>query len=297
MKPVLFEHPYIDSYPVMLAIGFFFAWLTMRIRARQIGLAVSHVDNLGLIAPLAGLAGGRFFARFFYAKLTFLESLQVWKGEGFIFFGGVLGATTVVLIYAVIFRLPILKLLDCIAPSLALGLAFGRIGCFMGGCCWGDLCADPAVAARIQDHEARARIQSLPFISPAKFPLAVTFPRESDIYKQHAKWSLISGEEGRSLPVHPVQLYESALAFILTIVLWKAWKRPHRDGDITIMMLLGYAFVRFCMEFLRADNRLNDWGLTFSQMTSLWIAAFCLICLVVRFAVRPDPVVLATATG
>lgn len=283
MKPVLFAHPYIDSYPVLLLLGFFFGWLFARMRARGAGLHTAHIDNLGLIAALAGLAGGRFFARFFYAHLSFWESLKLWKGEGLIFYGGFLVAAAAVIVYVVAFKLPLLKWLDCIAPSVAVGLAFGRIGCFLAGCCWGDVCVDSGQLTGIQNLEARQRLQTIPVLSPAHFPLAVSFPAGSDPYNQHLKWGLIRAQATRSLPVHPVQLYESALAFLLTFLLWKAWSRPHRDGEISLALLLAYAFIRFCMEFFRADNSLNDWNLTFSQMVSLWIAAFCLLLLGLRF--------------
>jgi phosphatidylglycerol:prolipoprotein diacylglycerol transferase len=242
-----------------------------------------------MIAPVTGLAGGRFFARYFYSHLGLIESLKLWKGEGLIFYGGFLVAAAAVIAYIVFFRLPLLKWVDCLAPSAAVGLAFGRIGCFLGGCCWGDICADPSVLSDVGSLEARERLQSIPYVSYAGFPLAVRFPKGSDPYKQHQKWGLLTGDEEHSLPVHPVQLYEAAAAFGLTGLLWWAWKRPHREGDITLALLLGYAFIRFCTEFLRADNALNGWGLTFSQVVSLWIAAFCGLALVARTVLSRAP--------
>jgi phosphatidylglycerol:prolipoprotein diacylglycerol transferase len=123
--------------------------------------------------------------------------------------------------------------------------------------------------------------------------MAVTFPRKSEVWEQHLKLNLISSDSMRSLPVHPVQLYESALAFLLAFMLWRTLSRPHRDGQVCCGMLLGYALIRYSVEFLRADNKPVYWGMTLSQVISLLMAAVAIALLLSRRAGR-EPKIAAS---
>jgi phosphatidylglycerol---prolipoprotein diacylglyceryl transferase len=270
MKPALLLYPHISSYPVLLLLGFFFGWLLARARADRYGILRRDLDNICLLLPIAGLFGARLFARLFYAKLPLLEALKVWEGDGLVFYGGFLFGALAVILYGAFRKLHLVKLVDCVAPSVAVGLAFGRVGCFLAGCCWGDVCIDHSQLASNKDPVAMARIQTFPQISQNGFPLAVQFPQKSDIYKQHARLNLVGPESTKSLPVHPVQLYEAALAALLAFYLVKR-SRIAGPGDVALMMLVGYALIRFATEFLRADNRIYAFGMTFSQVVSVYI--------------------------
>lgn len=283
MKPALSQFPHISSYPVLLLAGFFFGWLLVRFRARRCGLRGADIDNLALLLPLAGLFGARLFARLFYEKAPWLEALQVWKGDGLVFYGGFIGGVLAVLIYGWLRRIRLLALADCFAPAVPLGLAFGRIGCFLAGCCWGDLCVDPSQLAVLRNPVIVEQVRTFPSFSPRDFPLAVRFPARSEAARQHVKLGLIPPNAAASLPVHPVQLYEAALALLLCLLLDRASRNAHPEL-VSLAMLSGYAWIRFCTEFFRADNKLNGAGLTFSQGVSLWIAAFCLLVLLLRAA-------------
>jgi len=292
MKPEFIPYPvHIDSYPVFLLLGFFFGYLLARRRAASQGLATRHIDNIALILLVAGPFGARLFSRLFELHLGFWEALKVLNGGGLVFYGGFLVSVFVVLVYATVARISLLTILDTGAPPAALGLAFGRIGCFMAGCCWGDLCVDASQIGRISDQSVIYQVWTLPAISSGRFPLAVTFPKGSDIYLQHQKLGLLTNTAERSLPVHPVQLYESALAFILCWVL--ARMKSASPGEVFIGLLFGYAFIRFTVEFLRADNSPSYWGMTLSQLLSLLIAALCAFTILarkMRFLLAPVPV-------
>src|SRR5262245_4999476 len=134
MKPALLLYPHISAYPVLLLFGFFFGWLLARSRARFYGILLHALATIGLLLSFACLFGARFFARLFYAKLRFLEALKVWEGDGLVFYGGFLFGIGAVLLYGFVRKIRLLNLVDCVAPTVALGLAFGRIGCFMAGC-------------------------------------------------------------------------------------------------------------------------------------------------------------------
>ena len=282
MKPALFLYPHISAYPVLLLLGFFFGWLLARSRARFYGIVPRDLDNIGLLLPIAGLFGARFFARLFYAKLPFLEALKVWEGDGLVFYGGFLFGIGAVLLYGFVRRIRLLSLVDCLAPTVALGLAFGRVGCFMAGCCWGDLCVSQAQLAAIDDPQIVKRVQTLPVVSQPNWPLAVRFPRKSDAYQQHAKLGLVDAANAKSLPVHPVQLYEAFLAAGLCVYLCLRSRTARHPGDVALAMLVGYALIRFATEFLRADNKVYALGLTFSQVVSIWILTGCAIWIAVR---------------
>ena len=282
MKPALLLYPHVSAYPVLLLLGFFFGWLLARSRARFYGILPRDLDNISLILPIAGLFGARFFARLFYAKLPLLEALKVWEGDGLVFYGGFLFSIGAVLLYGIVRRIRLLKLVDCLAPSVALGLAFGRIGCFMAGCCWGDVCASRAELAVVEDSQIVGRIQTFPAISQADWPLAMKFPQRSDAHQQHVKLGLTSARTAKSLPVHPVQLYEAFLAAGLCIYLCLRSRTARHHGDIAFAMLIGYALIRFATEFLRADNKVYAFGLTFSQVVSIWILLACVIGIALR---------------
>jgi phosphatidylglycerol---prolipoprotein diacylglyceryl transferase len=283
MKPALLLYPHISSYPVLLLLGFFFGWLLARARAPRYGIVPCDLDNISLLLPLAGLFGARLFARLFYMKLPLLEALRFWEGDGLVFYGGFLFGALAVFLYGAVRKLKLVNLVDCVAPSVAVGLAFGRIGCFLAGCCWGDVCVNDSQLAATHDRVAIARIHTFPQISPSGFPLAVQFPKKSDIYKQHARLNLVSPESAKSLPVHPVQLYEAALAALLAFYLVK--RSPSaRPGDVALMMLVGYAVIRFATEFLRADNKVYALGMTFSQVVSVYILLGCALIAGIRAA-------------
>lgn len=289
MKPALLLYPHVSSYPVLLLLGFFFGWLLARSRARFYGILPRDLDNIGLILPIAGLFGARLFARLFYAKLPLLEALKVWEGDGLVFYGGFLFGISAVLLYGLFRRIPLLNLVDCVAPTVAMGLAFGRVGCFLAGCCWGDVCVDRGQLSAIQDPQVMSRIQTFPAISQAGWPLAVQFPEKSDAYKQHSKLGVMTAASRESLPVHPVQLYEAVLAAGLCVYLCLRSKGARHRGDIALLMLVGYALIRFATEFLRADNKVYAFGLTFSQVMSVWILLGSVICISLRAILQREP--------
>jgi len=82
-----------------------------------------------------------------------------------------------------------------LAAPLAVGLAFGRIGCFMAGCCWGDVCVDQSKLAALPDAKVRYQIDTVPFLSPARFPLAVQFPTDCGALNQHIALGLLPPTE------------------------------------------------------------------------------------------------------
>jgi phosphatidylglycerol---prolipoprotein diacylglyceryl transferase len=271
MHPSLYEPLHLQWYPALLLLGYFAGWLIMRIRAKNAGIDPRHADNLVLLILISGLVGARLAARLFYAPhISFIDSFAVWRGGGMVFYGGFIGGALTALIYARVKKLPIAKFLDVCAPGVAAGLALGRVGCFMVGCCFGDICALPANHSL--DPQTAYQVRTLPILSP-EF-LGVQFPKKSDAFKQHEKLGLLEPTSVRSLPVHAVQLYEAFIAGALA--LWLCRRKPLFAGEIAIRLLVGYSIARFALEFLRGDNQPLYLGMTISQVISLLLLAIAI---------------------
>jgi len=188
---------------------------------------------------------------------------------GLVFYGGMVFCIIGAILYVLIARLPLWELADVWAAPIALGLAIGRVGCFMAGCCWGDVCMPADRVNGISDSVMLRQIYSIPFLSRPNFPLAVRFPAETAPYEQQKELGLIGAAATESLPVHPAQLYESVAAFLLAIVLQRRFLQPQNAGSVFAALGLGYGSIRFVVEFLRADNPPIYSGLTLSQVISL----------------------------
>jgi phosphatidylglycerol---prolipoprotein diacylglyceryl transferase len=244
-------------------------YLLSRWQAKRTGIKTAHIDNATLLMAVLGLFGARVFSWLFYfpAATGFWQALRD-PGGGMVFYGGVVFGFITLAAYSRLTHLSLANLLDVFAPGLALGLAFGRIGCFLAGCCWGDLCVQPATLANAGLDAKAWQIQTFPSLSSPAFPLAVRFPRDAGAYEQHEQYGLIAANSIRSLPVHPVQLYEAAMALCLCILLGIQFGKRHWHGQVFCMLILIYGLIRFCTEFLRADNAPIYLGLTLSQVIS-----------------------------
>jgi len=270
MHKVLVSEPHIASYSAFLLLGIVAGYLISRWRAVRIGIEGAHIDNLTLLIVIVSLFGARIFSWWF----EFPEGISLWSAlttasGGMVFYGGLIFGVLAVIAYAACTCLSLGNLADACAPGLALGLAVGRIGCFMAGCCWGDVCINDAQATAIHDPGVLRQVRTVAFLSPSTYPLAVRFPSEAGASEQHRELELVPKEAGQSLPVHPVQLYETALALLLCGYLHRAFKRRAWEGEIIWQFVLGYGVIRFCLEFFRADNPAAFAGLTLSQVISI----------------------------
>ena len=240
--------------------------------------------TLALILIIVCLFGAKFFSRLFYqpSVTSVWEALKFWKAGGLVFYGGLIFGIITVFLYSVIMRVVLTQLADAFAPSLALGLALGRVGCYMAGCCWGDVCASPEQLTCITNAQIRYDLHTIPPLSGPDFPLAVSFPSNSYPYKQHLALGLIPARAPRSLPVHPVQLYEAIFGLLLCLLLHKGFARRKQPGEIFCLFVMSYATFRFGLEFLRSANPLNYWGMSISQIISLILLIACTALFIAR---------------
>ena len=171
MYPELFRIPIfglpVKSYGFMLMIGFLTAiWLSMR-RAERVKADPDLVLNIGFVSLICGVAGARAFyvAHYWQSQFAFLPN-PLWSAVnitagGLEFYGGLLCAIAGASVYLLIRRASWRMYMDIVAPSVMWGLAFGRAGCFLNGCCWGGLCVDA------QNHAALPWAIRFPYGSPA----------------------------------------------------------------------------------------------------------------------------------
>jgi phosphatidylglycerol:prolipoprotein diacylglycerol transferase len=128
-------------YGVLVAGGFVLGLWTAARRAPLAGLPGERVADLGPWLILGTILGARTLYVVSYWKESFAsrpwwEVLAVHHG-GLVFYGGLVGAAATVILYARVRRVPLWRLADVLAPSVALGHALGRVGCFVNGCCYG----------------------------------------------------------------------------------------------------------------------------------------------------------------
>lgn len=136
----------VHGYGLMLALGFLLAIYLARWRARRAGEDPDVVLRCGLLALLGGIVGGRiayviqhWSTQFAHAPDRLAAVLNVTSG-GLIYHGGLILATVMVVGYLLLKRLPLRRFLDIVAVSMMVGLAFGRAGCLLNGCCFGLPC-------------------------------------------------------------------------------------------------------------------------------------------------------------
>lgn len=127
----------IHGYGLMIAIGVVCALLVAVKRAKNKGLSEDAIFSLGLIALVFGFIG----AKLLYCIVEF-DSLiknpwEILSGNGFVVYGGIIFGVLAAFIYCRIKKIGFLKYFDLAIPSVAIAQGFGRIGCFLAGCCYG----------------------------------------------------------------------------------------------------------------------------------------------------------------
>ena len=219
MYPILFRSGGLTVYAYGFFVGLgFIVGLILAVRsARKQGVPFERVVDLFFYSLLSAIVGSRalfVLINFDSFRGHLLSIFRIWEG-GLVFYGGLILAVAVSIAYMRWHRLPIWKLTDLFSPPVALGLVFGRIGCFFAGCCYG---------------------------KETFLPWAVTFTDPGSLARLN-------------VPLHPTQLYEAACGLaIFLFLIWKAPRKAF-DGQILWLFLLFYSVVRFFVESLRDDPR------------------------------------------
>lgn len=167
---------------------------------------------------------------------------------GFAFYGGFIAAAIFSTYFIRKHDLPVGKILDMSGFTLMLGVAWGRIGCFLASCCFG------------------VRTSS---------PIGVVFPGRSAASRHHWDQGWLPSYRLESLPVIPTQIY-SAMAVFLIAAFAYFWLHPRKrfDGQVFCVSAALYAIFRFLIEFFRRDERGGLLGLSTSQIIAIFFIAF-----------------------
>lgn len=129
----------IHTYGVLLALGFLCGILLADRKAKAAGLDLRVMNDFYIVLILSSLSMARLFYVWIKWEVFAADPLMVfalWRG-GLVFYGGLIGAFIGTTIYVRRFGLPWALVADIVAPSIAVGQFFGRIGCFCYGCCYG----------------------------------------------------------------------------------------------------------------------------------------------------------------
>tara|TARA_B100000686_G_scaffold137739_1_gene145114 strand:+ start:3612 stop:4379 length:768 start_codon:yes stop_codon:yes gene_type:complete len=219
MHPILLEFGPVKifTYGLLLATGFFSAiWLGARQGERE-GYDPQTIMDLCFYILLAAILGARILyviVEYKYFASRPLDILMVWKG-GLVFYGGLILSVIVAMGFIKKRQLSLWRIADILAPSIAIGQAIGRWGCFFAGCCYG---------------------------RPTDFSWGVTFTDSRALAPLNHS-------------LHPTQVYLSLNALaIFWILIWLR-KRKAFDGQIFCAYGILYSIGRFLIEFLRGDDR------------------------------------------
>jgi len=153
--------------------------------------------------------------------------LKAWRG-GLAFYGGLIFATAYAWHWLRRQKIPFLKMADIASVGIALGLFFGRVGCFLNGCCFGKTCPVPP---------------------------GVVFPRGGAVWRQQYDAGIIARGD-TPFPVHPTQLYQAVLNLaVFALLYWVIRPRKQRHGEVLAWFLILKAIARGAVEILRDDER------------------------------------------
>ena len=228
---------HLKTYGACMATGFLLCWMLIeKLSGRK------DLSNLLLSLMIGGVAGSRIAYVIEHWQAEFASHpeaiIRVDQG-GLMFYGGFILSFVVFFAWCFLKKENPLKLADLLAAVIPLGHAFGRIGCFFYGCCYG------------RDSDAWC---------------AVTFPMGSPSWYEHGR---------RMVSVLPTQLFEAAALLALFGLLMWVWRGRKTgdgrrgDGLILGLYLVGYAVIRFGIEILRGDPRAAVGPFSISQAISI----------------------------
>lgn len=248
MKPFLFG--VIPAYGFFIFVGAALGVLLATFRRRHDGITNKEVFFTGVISLTIGLIGAKLFYIFGTLPKVIAGDMP-WIAlfeSGFMFYGGLIFGILGALLCAYIFNIPIKRLFDALSFGVPVGQAFGRIGCFCAGCCFG-IPTDSAIGV-VFTH-----------------PLASTTPV--------------------GVPLVPTQLIESASCFLIAVIMLVVFSKKRKDGAAFWTYIVLYAVTRFIIEFFRGDAERGMIGaLSSSQFVAVLFLSAFVVYLIVRKIVK-----------
>lgn len=239
MRPyfILFDRV-IPFYGVLFFLGMFTAAGLAVLLCTKRKLERYHMVGAAVYAGIGGVAG----AKLLFLLVTIRQIIELRPGfealvkGGYVFYGGVIGGAIGLALYAKQFRLRAVDFFDVAAVVLPLGHAFGRVGCFFSGCCYG-----------------------VPYDGALSYTYRYALGEDTPL----------------GVSLLPIQLIEAVALFCLFLLLLFLYRsRPMQRGRELVAYLTGYPVLRFTLEFFRGDGvRGGILGLSTSQWISLVLLA------------------------
>ncbi len=152
MRPILFKifgSP-VYSYPLMMGMGWGVGYNVARSYWERDKLPVASLNRFFALNFLMAWIGAKVFFLIFSAPnrgLEYSKEINFWLGGGFVFYGGLVFCLVTSFGFLYFDKSITAKSLGLLTPAVCLGHAVGRIGCFLAGCCYGNQCDLPFVAA------------------------------------------------------------------------------------------------------------------------------------------------------
>jgi phosphatidylglycerol---prolipoprotein diacylglyceryl transferase len=240
----------IHSYGVMLGLSLVVGWYLTLGLAEKDKLPKEELANCYVVTAISAIVMSRvlYFATNPGEFKSFTEIFALWRG-GLVAYGGFVGGFLGSVVYLKRYKIPLWPWADVAAPSLASGLMFTRIGCYLFGCDFG---------------------KPLPQGAPGWLKGMGTFPHWADgtlphgsgspAWVQHVQHNLVSFDSAASLPVHPTQIYESLVGASLLALLFWVRKNQKFRGQVFLTFTFGYGVLRFLLEIIRDDTERGEFG-------------------------------------
>lgn len=325
----------IRGYGLFLMLAIVSSLGLVVLRCRMLGQNPEPYLTVCFVMIISGLIGARTlyvvqkwpeFADRDFA--TTLRSIVDMTKGGLVVYGSLIGGLLGALVYLRHAKLKFLPTLDILAPAMVWGLAIGRIGCLMNGCCYGGACNEdfplglrfPAGSPPFYEQYADGSLfgidtRALPdgskyprevlhvnagslgeqfglkvgesiripnLIEPERFqyilnhklqvpiPVLIESQQQGEILREFS----VADFPGRSLKVHPTQVYASISAALISGLLWFFYPLRRFDGQVLAMLLIAYAISRYFEEAIRIDEKGQlGTSLSISQWISFGVLA------------------------
>ena len=229
----------IYAYGVMLGTSLVVGWFIAMSLAKKDGIDQQEAGTIYMWSAVWSIIGSRLLW-YFTTPTAKISDIPLVNQGGLVAYGGMIGGFLASVYCCRKRGIPLLQWADVAAPSVVLGTAITRIGCFLFGCDYG---------------------------KPSNLPWAVQFPKGSPAWHHHVSQAVdrLPETAAWSYPVHPTQLYESLVGLSLFALLMLIRRYRTFSGQVFIGWVVGYGVLRSLIERLRDDE---DRGLYFNDLLS-----------------------------
>jgi phosphatidylglycerol:prolipoprotein diacylglycerol transferase len=218
------------GYGFLVMIGFLVGVITAQRRLARIGIDPEIAWDAGMWLLIGGVFGGRLFYLLQYRQQVFanvktiqdaLFAMVNLTAGGLVLIGALLGGGLGFIAFCRSRKLSMPDVADAFTPSVFLGIGFGRIGCLLNGCCFGDRC---------------------------ELPWGLAFPHDSVPFKVLAERGFVAPDALFTMPLHPTQIYSSLDGFLIALVTSVLFAERRWRGEVFGWGCVMYSITRFLME-------------------------------------------------